>query len=170
MTEFFGFDPTAQADAAILVLGTAPSVESSRVLEYYAHPRNCFWWIMGELVRALPELEYERRHKVLTDRRIAVWDVCRVCHRENSSDSSIRSATMESNALGDFLDEHPGIKLVCFNGKKAARLCRKLKPEVFRRESIRFEVLDSTSPAHARIGREEKFRRWRAAFVSIIDC
>lgn len=164
------FDAVAYADARVLILGTLPSVKSLTAGEYYAHPRNCFWWIMGKLVGASPDLAYADRLSQLRKSGIALWDVCRAAERTGSSDAKIRMDSIEPNDLRSFLAAHPRIELICFNGHPAEMLFRrKVSPSLAGLRPIPQQVLDSTSPACARVTREEKLARWRECLEPFID-
>jgi hypoxanthine-DNA glycosylase len=153
----------------VLILGTLPSVKSLAAGEYYAHPRNCFWWIMGKLVGASPDLPYADRLEKQRKSGIALWDVCRAAERPGSSDAEIRMETVEPNDFRAFLGAHPRIELICFNGQPAERLFRrKALPSLQSLRPIPQRVLNSTSPACACITREEKLARWQAALAPFI--
>jgi hypoxanthine-DNA glycosylase len=158
-----GFGSVARADARVLILGSLPGKVSLERGEYYAQPQNAFWRIMGELAGASPDLPYEDRLRLLKENGIALWDVCAAGHRPGSLDSAIRLATVETNDISGFLRAHPAVGLICFNGKKANeiydRKVRQDPPSIFAR--IRYEVLPSTSPAHAAMSYEQKLSRWR---------
>ena len=165
----FSFDAVETPDAHVLILGTLPSVKSLAAGEYYAHPRNCFWWIMGELVGASPDLPYADRLEKLRKSGIALWDVCRAAERAGSSDAEIRMETVEPNDFRAFLGAHPRIEMLCFNGQPAEKLFRrKALPLLVDLRPIPHRVLDSTSPACARITREQKVLRWREAISPLI--
>jgi hypoxanthine-DNA glycosylase len=159
-----GFECVARADARVLILGTLPGKVSLERGEYYAQPRNAFWRIMGELAGASPDLPYQHRLRLLTENGIALWDVCSAGNRSGSLDSAIRLSTVDTNDLSGFLQAHPGVELICFNGKKANEIyARKVRQEprtLF--ERIRYEVLPSTSPAHAAMSYDQKRSRWRS--------
>ena len=55
------FPPVARADARVLILGSLPGEESLRRGEYYANVQNRFWWIMGQIFGAGPDLPYAVR-------------------------------------------------------------------------------------------------------------
>ncbi|MGD0547009.1 MAG: DNA-deoxyinosine glycosylase [Terracidiphilus sp.] len=165
----FSFDAVESAHARVLILGTLPSVKSLERCEYYAHPRNCFWWIMGELIGASPDLPYLDRLQRLRQSGIALWDVCRAAERAGSSDTNILLPTVEANDFSGFFAHHPRIELICFNGQPAERLFRrKVLPLLAGLRPIPRRVLDSTSPACARTSREEKLARWREAISSFL--
>ena len=159
-----GFPPIADAHARVLILGSLPGQVSLQRQQYYAQPHNAFWKIMGRLFGAGPELPYAERAQRLVRNGIALWDVCAAAQRPGSLDDAIVHSSVVPNDLAAFIEAHPGVGLICFNGGKAADLYRRLvlpglPPEV---RSIRTETLPSTSPAHAALPFEEKLTRWAA--------
>jgi TDG/mug DNA glycosylase family protein len=162
-----GFPPVARADARVLILGSLPGEESLRQVRYYAHKANRFWWIMGELVGASPDLPYEIRLDRLKASRIALWDVCAAAVRPGSLDASILPPSVAANDFAGFLAAHSSLRLICFNGSQAAALFRAKVPIVLP-PSIQTRRLPSTSPAHAAMRPEEKLAHWRAALGEFI--
>lgn len=156
-----GFAPVARADAKVLVLGTLPSRLSLAKGEYYAQPRNAFWRIMGDLFAIAPALPYAGRLQMLMEHRVALWDVCAAAHRPGSLDASIRDAV--ANDFGSFFESHRELRLVCFNGAKAAQIyARTVQPALPGHfQAIRGETLPSSSPAHAAMRYEKKLALWR---------
>jgi TDG/mug DNA glycosylase family protein len=154
------FPPAYGEAPLILILGSMPGEESLRRNQYYAHPKNAFWPIMGELFGFGADLPYETRLKSLIASRIALWDVLRSCVREGSLDSEIRDA--EPNDFAEFFAATPSLSRVVFNGKTAARLfetrCAKLLPP-----GIELVQAPSTSPAYASLRFKSKLELWREA-------
>lgn len=153
------FPPAAAADARILILGSMPGRASLEAGEYYAHPRNLFWTIMGELAGARPCLPYPARIAALAEAGIALWDVLGECEREGSLDSAIRAEA--PNDLSGFLRGHAGIRRLCFNGGKAWQSFRRHFPALAARDDLLLRPLPSTSPAHAGMSAERKGAAWR---------
>lgn len=162
MSRSSGFPPIVDDGATILVLGSLPSRKSIEASEYYAHPQNAFWRIMGELFGAGPEISYEERTESLRSNGIAVWDVLSSSIRPGSMDSDIDDSTAKPNDFSSFFQNNADIGLVCFNGQKAARMFNELilecHPELQR--GLHFETLPSTSPAYASMSFEEKLAKW----------
>lgn len=156
------FAPVAAPDARILILGSMPGVASLEAGQYYAHPRNAFWPIMGALFGAGPDLPYPERVVQLMASGVAVWDVLQACEREGSLDSNIRSEV--PNDFAAFFRTHPSIRRIGLNGGKAAAAFRKL---VVRQGPPLAEIvtLPSTSPAHAARSVEMKCALWKAALL-----
>ena len=97
--------------AIVLILGSMPGKASLAAGEYYAHPRNLFWPIMGELVGAHPGLPYEGRLRMLKSSGIALWDVLESCIRNSSLDSHIEEASVIPNDFDSFFQRHPNIAM-----------------------------------------------------------
>ncbi len=165
------FPPVARADARVLILGSLPGEESLRRGEYYGKKANRFWWIMGALAGAPPEMPYPERLQRLQERRIALWDVCASAFRTGSLDSAIQRASVVPNDFAAFFAAHPQIALVCFNGRPAAKLYQDLVlPTVpSAAAAIRRAILPSTSPAHAAMPPETKLAQWRAVLGDVLD-
>jgi TDG/mug DNA glycosylase family protein len=159
-----GFPPIAAPDARVLVLGSMPSIASLAKQQYYGHPQNAFWPIMGRLFGAGPERPYEDRKRILCEHHVAVWDVLRECHREGSLDTSIRLETESPNDFVSFLADHPHIETVFFNGQKAETAFRRHALARIAESGCELEFirLPSTSPANAGRSFAQKLAAWRA--------
>jgi TDG/mug DNA glycosylase family protein len=87
------FPPVLARDARVLILGSFPSEASLAAAQYYAHPRNQFWRLLGALLNEpLPALDYATRLERVLAHRFAIL-----------------------RRLAPLLDK------VCFNGKTAGR-------------------------------------------------
>ncbi len=151
-----GLAPIIDARARVLILGSFPSTASLAAQQYYAHPQNQFWRILGEVVgQPLKEMDYAARIAAVQAAGIAIWDIYASCARAGSLDTAIRDAV--PNDLGALKKSAPALRRICFNGRTAARRIREV-------EALGFEalVLPSTSPAHAGMSFEQKLARWRA--------
>ena len=156
------FAPVAKRDANTLILGSLPGRRSLERQQYYAHPHNAFWKLIGAIFGADATLPYAQRVRILTRQRIALWDVLAAAERPGSLDSSIVHASALANDFQEFFRAHPQIRRVFFNGRKAEEMYRRfvlpmLGPEF---AAIRYECLPSTSPAHAGMRFAEKLVAW----------
>lgn len=165
------FAPILGDDPRVLILGSMPGEASLRAGQYYAHPRNVFWPIMGALLGFAPDADYRACTAALRSSRIALWDVMAECERAGSLDSGIRSASIRVNDFAALFQTCPGIRLVVFNGGTAQREYeRRVLPELSR-DSIHVDRLrlPSTSPAYAAMGFDDKLRAWSALVEHLAD-
>lgn len=158
-----GFPPLLGRRPRVLVLGTLPSQKSLQKQQYYGHPQNAFWPIMGSLFGAGPDLPYAERVAVVTRARVAVWDVLGSSVRPGSMDADIDIGSATPNDFTALLSSNPDIELVCFNGQAAARLfLRLVAPSLETRSNTPdYRTLPSTSPAYASMSFTDKLDRWR---------
>jgi double-stranded uracil-DNA glycosylase len=163
VAQVHGFPPIASRSARVLILGTMPSKASLRARQYYAHPQNGFWRILGETVGFDPKDPYEARVASVRSAGIAVWDVLRSCVRASSMDSAIEPSSVVPNDFATFLAEHRRIRRICFNGATAEALFgRYVRPRLAVDPAMQYLRLPSTSPANARLPFSEKLRAWQA--------
>jgi hypoxanthine-DNA glycosylase len=167
MQRLNSFPPVADRNARILILGSMPGQRSLDTQQYYAHPHNAFWKIMGEVVGAQPQLPYEQRLERLEQAGIALWDVLHSCTREGSLDSDIQHE--QANDFATFFTCHPHITRVFFNGGKAEQSFRKFVLKEQALPELEFLRLPSTSPAHAGMRYEEKLRLWCEALLTALQ-
>jgi double-stranded uracil-DNA glycosylase len=158
------FPPIAAPDARVLVLGTMPSIASLAKQQYYGHPQNSFWPIMGCLFGAGRDLPYGERQQILHERGVAVWDVLQECYREGSLDADIQIESESPNDFVTFFRRHPQVGSIFFNGQKSESLFRRhvLPTLAGLGRDFRYVRLPSTSPAHAGRSFEQKLSAWRA--------
>ncbi len=160
MTIARSFEPIAAPGVRVLVLGSMPGVRSLAASRYYAHPRNLFWPLMGELFGVGPDLPYPERLARLNAAGVALWDVLAACERPGSLDSAIVRATEVPNDIPGLLAAHPSLRVVACNGAAAHKLyLRHIAPQV---GALPVLALPSTSPANASISRDVKRAAWAA--------
>lgn len=162
MTILQSFAPICGAQPRVLILGTMPGKISLAQNQYYAHPRNAFWRIVGELLHIDPNDRYEMRVEQLAQAQIAVWDVLKFCMRKSSLDADIETNSEVPNDIRELLRANPTLRRVCFNGGKAAQLYRRhIAPQLAAEfHGIEYFALPSTSPAHAGMRYAEKLSAW----------
>jgi TDG/mug DNA glycosylase family protein len=149
-----GFPPVIDAKIETLILGSFPGVASLVKAQYYGHPQNHFWRLVGAVIEEpLAEMDYEARKRTLLKHHIGLWDVIDACRREGSLDSNIRDP--RHNDFSRVTGVAKKLRRVCFNGKTAG----KREPE-FAALGYETLVLPSSSPAYT-MRFEEKLKQWR---------
>ncbi len=168
MSTIYSFSAICKKDARVLILGSMPGKESLRQNRYYAHPRNSFWFIAGNLFGFDPALDYQERTGLLAGNGIALWDVLKACDRKGSLDSAIDGPSVVANNFNDFYASHPAIEFIFFNGARAEQEYMKHVhsgvADTF--GHLQYKRLPSTSPAHAAMSRDDKLSNWQA----VTDC
>jgi hypoxanthine-DNA glycosylase len=150
-----GFPPVIDARVGTLILGSFPSVASLGKAQYYGHPQNHFWRLVGAVIaEPLPEMAYEQRLRTLLKHRIGLWDIIGTCKREGSLDSNIRNPG--HNDFSRVTCVAKRLQRVCFNGKTAG----KMEP-LFSEWGFETMVLPSSSPAYT-LAFERKLEAWRS--------
>jgi hypoxanthine-DNA glycosylase len=153
-----GLAPVLDASTRLIVLGSFPGVASLRDAQYYAHPRNQFWPLLGALwgedLRAMP---YEQRLQAMLAHGLGLWDVYASCRRDGSLDSAIVEPRF--NDLASLARRAPALQAVAHNGGESARAMRHT-----RALGVAVERLPSSSPANASWSFERKLAAWREVF------
>ena len=158
MTICKSFSPIINPQSKILILGSMPGVKSLEKQQYYAHPQNRFWKLIGLLCNYnnLSDLEYDNKLNILLNNKLALWDVIKSCERKGSMDSDILNESPNNFDL--LLKKYPNIEKICFNGNKAYNAFKKYFPEFLL--NYNHFVLPSTSPANARFRIENLYDIW----------
>lgn len=150
------FPPITSSETEILILGSIPGDRSIAENEYYGHPRNRFWRVLATLTNSeLPE-SYSDKKTLLLENRIGLWDVAHKANRKGSLDSDIKNAV--PNDIAALISQHPHLKIIGFNGRKAEALYDRFFDRV---ERISYWSLPSTSPANAGCSLSMLCKRWR---------
>ena len=150
------FDPVVDANTRLLILGSLPGDASLKAAQYYGHPRNAFWRLVGGVTgRDLAALPYDARLEALKAAGVGLWDVIAGAERKGSLDADIRNA--EHADLRGLIDSLPKLRAVAFNGATAARIGRRSLLDV---EGLTLIDLPSSSPAHASRSIADKAADW----------
>lgn len=140
------FDPVVDGNTRLLILGSLPGDASLKAAQYYAHPQNAFWRLVGGVIRRdLAALPYPDRLEALKAAGVGLWDVVASAERPGSLDGAIRNA--EAADLNRLVDALPALKAIAFNGGTASRLGRR---GLASSGHIALIDLPSSSPAYTR--------------------
>lgn len=158
MNRLQGLAPVFGPHTRLLVLGSFPGVASLRAQQYYGHPQNHFWKILGA-VWGLPlvQMPYPERVDALLAHGLGLWDVYGACERQGSLDANIQAA--ELNDLAWLRSQCPQLQAIAHNGGESFRHAR--HTEQFGLPVVK---LPSTSPANA----SWSFERKRAAWAEVL--
>lgn len=152
------FPPVVARDTRILILGSLPGAASLQMRQYYGHPRNAFWKLVGDAIGVdLYGMDYPSRLQTLLAHRIGLWDVIAQARRQGSLDSDIRDHSR--NDLQTLLAQLPALETIAFNGGTAGKIGLQALGEQARRYQVL--LLPSSSPAYAALSYALKLESWR---------
>jgi len=151
------FDPVVDAHTRLLILGSLPGDASLKAGQYYGHPQNGFWRLVGGVIGVdLVTLPYPDRLAALKAAGVGLWDVISSAHRPGSLDTAIRD--VEAADLNRLIETLPALRAIAFNGGTAARIGRR---GLGLRAGLALIDLPSSSPAYTR-PLPEKAAAWSA--------
>ena len=153
-----GLAPVIARHSRLVILGSFPGMASLQVQQYYGHPRNQFWPLLGAIWGLdLVALPYAQRLATLRRRGLGLWDVYASCRRQGSLDTAIEDA--EFNDLAGLTRRAPALQLVAHNGGESARAMKQIQAL-----GLPVQRLPSSSPANASWSFERKLAAWRDTF------
>lgn len=125
--------------------------------EYYANSKNQFWKIILKIFNnGQSEYDYDNKTELLHKNKIGLWDVLTKADRVGSLDSNIQGE--EFNDFEKLFKDFPQVKIVAFNGKKAADYFKGLKSIPKDKE---YYILPSTSSANTWKTFDQKLNEWK---------
>jgi double-stranded uracil-DNA glycosylase len=150
------FPPVVTPDTRLLLLGSLPGAVSLARTQYYAHPQNLFWRLVGGVIGCeLAPLPYEQRLATLLDAGIGLWDTVAAATRKGSLDADIKLHS--ASDLAALVGTLPALRAVGFNGGTSARIGRRQLAGI---ERINLIDLPSSSPAYASLPFDRKLEAW----------
>lgn len=152
--------PVTRADTSLLILGSLPGVRSLELSQYYGHPRNHFWRLLGHLITVdMPSLPYQDRLHHMQRAGIGLWDVVAHAVRPGSLDQHMRDIL--PNSLIDCIEQLPALRAIAFNGATAGKIGRRQLADYQPRTGYTLELIDlpSSSPANT-LSQDHKQAAW----------
>ena len=149
------FPPVVNAATRVLILGSLPGEASLQAAQYYAHPRNQFWLLLGAILdEDLVALDYPSRLQCLLAHHVGLWDVIAEARRQGSLDAAIRE--QRHNDLQALVMALPQLRAIGFNGATAYRAADSIQ-----QDGLIKLALPSSSPAYT-LPFAQKLARWQS--------
>ena len=76
MARVHSFPPIASRTSRVLILGTMPGKVSLRERQYYAHPQNGFWRIIGGILGFDPASPHDSARRLGSRRQVSRCGTC----------------------------------------------------------------------------------------------
>ena len=157
MTIKSSFGAVVDVHTRVLILGSLPGERSLAERQYYAHPTNRFWELVGAVIeRDLRALPYPERLEALNAAGVGLWDSIATARRPGSLDSAIRDHS--GNDLAGLVATLPDLRAIGFNGGASAKIGRAQLPGC----TVAMINLPSSSAANAGQSFAAKRDRWLA--------
>ena len=153
-----GFEPFIHSNSRVLILGSFPSVKSREEGFYYGNPQNRFWRVLAEFFACDVPKTIEAKKALLTQEKIALWDVVTQCEITGSMDKDIRHPRIAD--IPALLKTH-AVSAILTNGKTAHKLFIRHFPAL----APLCTALPSTSPANARFDATQWHTALKAALT-----
>ncbi len=141
------FAPVINSETRLLILGSLPGDASLAAGQYYAHPRNQFWPLLGSVLDCdLMALAYADRLAEIQKHHIGLWDIIAKAQRHGSLDANMRKP--EFNQLDIILEQAPKLRFIACNGTESWKQTRKNYGNYLAEQRITLLQLPSSSPAY----------------------
>lgn len=154
------FKPIIFQDSKVLILGSFPSITSRQESFYYAHKQNRFWKILENLFDfPLQNKPKEDKVTFLKIHHIALFDIAKICHIQNSSDSTLKM--LQPNPIHQLI-LNTQIQAIFTNGQKASQLYYQFfcLPHSCHFIPLPHIALPSSSPANAKYTLPLLLKEW----------
>ena len=103
------FDPVVDSHTRLLILGSLPGDASLKAGQYYGHPQNGFWRLVGGVISVdLVAQPYPDRLEALKAAGVGLWDVIASARRPGSLDTAIRD--VEAADLNRLINTLPALR------------------------------------------------------------
>jgi len=160
----YGLDPLIDENVKFLILGTFPAKESLDANFYYQNQIKRFWGQALRRIGSLENITNVERKEILLKNHIGLWDIFEAIQREGSNqDSAIKKA--KYNSIAKFIEDHPSITHIIFNGKNAKIWIEDDCPEIFSKTKLEIIRFQSTSGAN---GWFKEGKDWNEFFNTVL--
>lgn len=155
MNTQYRFNPVANNESKVLILGSFPSVKSREIKFYYGNKQNRFWKVLEEYFGEKVPENTDGKRAFLLAHHIALWDIVASSTIKGSSDNELIKKIDSVNDIPKLLQDFPTIQAVICNGKASYSLTTKFFP------NISAIYLPSTSPANVSFKKEAWFKAFK---------
>jgi len=155
-----GLAPIYNEDTEVLILGSAPSVQSLKKQQYYGNKGNLFWQIIFTALQVADPKSYEKRLQLLLDHHIGLWDVFQNFERTGSMDH--RFTKYQFNDFHTML-ENSAIKTIIANGKTAYHEI--MAQQLFPKQTV-YHCLSTSGANNSRM--QQRQNEWEQVLNKII--